>query len=188
MFGGATDVLPDADTTVDLELLRPRVAWLIGFRHLDFDTSSTFLWSPGLTVSLTDRLAVTIRYYHSESDFNDFRAVTGNDGFSLKATGRVGRRLWLNGGYARGFEGLALITVRALDPVQRRQPVRRYPVRRHALHLNRRRVRAPVARVRHPRRDRHDQSDSALLVGLSPLAMAVAARGTHVAPISSGSG
>ena len=111
MIGGATDVLPEADTSVDLELLRPRLAWLIGFRHLDFDSSSTFLWSPGLTVSLTDRLAVTIRYYHSESDFNDSRAVTGNDGFSLKATGRVGRRLWLNGGYARGFEGLPLITV-----------------------------------------------------------------------------
>jgi YaiO family outer membrane protein len=110
LFGGGTEVLPDADTSVDLEFLRSRVAWLLGFRHLDFDSSSTFLWSPGLTLSLSDRLAVTFRYYHSESDFNDFRAITGNDGFSLKATGRVGRRVWLNGGYARGFEGLALIT------------------------------------------------------------------------------
>lgn len=61
-------------------------------------------------MSLSDRLAVTLRYYHSESDFTEFRPVTGNDGYSLKATGRVGRRLWVNGGYARGFEGLALIT------------------------------------------------------------------------------
>ena len=53
---------------------------------------------------------MTARYYHSESDFTEFQPVTGNDGYSLKATGRVGRRLWVNGGYARGFEGLTLIT------------------------------------------------------------------------------
>ena len=111
LFGGNTEVLPEADTTVDLEWDRSRLALLVSVRHLHFDTSSTFLWSPGLTISLTDRVAVTLRYYHSESDFNDFRDVTGNDGFSLKSTGRLGRRFWINAGYARGFEGLALITV-----------------------------------------------------------------------------
>ena len=111
MFGGNTEVLPDGDTSIDLEYYRARIAWLGSVRYLSFDTSSTFLWSPGLTVSLNDRFAVTLRYYHSESDFDAFRSVTGNDGFSLKATGRVGRRVWVNGGYSRGFEGLSLITV-----------------------------------------------------------------------------
>jgi YaiO family outer membrane protein len=110
LFGGNTQVLPEADTTIDLDYYGARVAWLGSIRHLHFDTSSTFIWSPGLTLSLNERAAVTVRYYHSESDFNDFRAITGHDGYSLKATGRVGRRVWINGGYARGFEGLALIT------------------------------------------------------------------------------
>jgi len=109
-FAGNTQILPDADTTVDLELYRARLVWLAGIRYLHFDTSTTFIWSPGLTLSLTDRFSVTARYYHSESDFDEFRTVTANDGYSLKATGRVGRRLWVNGGYARGFEGQALIT------------------------------------------------------------------------------
>jgi YaiO family outer membrane protein len=109
-FSGNALNLPEADTAIDLEYYRARIAWLAGIRYLNFDSSSTFIWSPGLTLSLTDRLAVTIRYYHSESDFTDFQPITGNDGFSLKATGRVGRRVWVNGGYARGFEHLALIT------------------------------------------------------------------------------
>ncbi len=109
-FGGNTEVLPDADTSFDLDVHSGRLAWLASVRYLNFDTSSTFIWSPGLTVSLNDRVSVTFRYYHSESDFDTFTAVTGNDGGSIKATGRVGRRLWINGGYARGFEGLALIT------------------------------------------------------------------------------
>jgi YaiO family outer membrane protein len=110
LFGGNTLVLPEADALVSLDYYRTRVAWLASIRYLRFDTSSTFLWSPGLTVTLNDRLAFTLRYYHSESDFEDFRAVTGHDGYSFVVTGRVGRRLWINGGYARGFEGLAIIT------------------------------------------------------------------------------
>ncbi len=109
-FSGNALNLPEADAAFDLEYHRTRVVWLAAIRYLDFDSSSTFIWSPGLTVSLHDRLAVTARYYHSESDFTEFQPVTGNDGYSLKATGRVGRRLWVNGGYARGFEGLTLIT------------------------------------------------------------------------------
>ncbi len=105
-----TEVLPDADTSIDLGIESGRLEWLASIRHLNFDTSSTFIWSPGLTISLNDRVAVTLRYYHSESDFDTFRAVTGNDGGSLKATGRIGRRLWIEGGYVRGFEALALIT------------------------------------------------------------------------------
>jgi YaiO family outer membrane protein len=110
LFGGNTQVLPDADATVDLEYTGARFGWLLGVRHLNFDTSSTLIWAPGLTVSPTDRLAVALRYYRSGSDFDEFRAVTGNDGYSAKATARVSRRLWISGGYARGFEGLALIT------------------------------------------------------------------------------
>jgi YaiO family outer membrane protein len=110
LFSGNALVLPEADTSVSLDYYRARVAWLASIRYLRFDTSSTFLWSPGLTVTLNERAAVTLRYYHSESDFEDFRAVTGHDGFSFVVTGRVGRRVWINGGYARGFEGLAIIT------------------------------------------------------------------------------
>ena len=110
-FGGNTLNLPEADTTFDLRVSPPRGSCCSArVRYLDFDTSSTFIWSPGLTLSLNDRLAVTVRYYHSESDFDEFQTVTGNDGFGLKATGRVGRRVWVNAGYARGFEGLTLIT------------------------------------------------------------------------------
>lgn len=110
-FGGNTEVLPDGDTTIDLDISRARIAFLGSVRYLSFDTSSTFIWSPGLTLTLNDRFAVTVRYYHSESDFDTFRNVTGNDGFGLKATGRVGRRVSINAGYLRGFEGLSLITI-----------------------------------------------------------------------------
>jgi YaiO family outer membrane protein len=114
LFGGDT-VLPESDTSVELEYSHRRVAVLAGFRYLHFDTSSTWLWSPGVTFPLNDRVALTLRYYHSNSKFDTLLLDQLNDGYSARVTARVGRRFWIDAGYERGFEGLTLITVERLS-------------------------------------------------------------------------
>jgi YaiO family outer membrane protein len=114
LFGGDT-VLPESDTSIDFEYYHRRLAVLAAFRYLNFDTSSTWLWSPGVTLSLNDRVAVTLRYYHSNSKFDTLLLDQLNDGYSARVTGRVGRRVWVDAGYQRGFEGFTLITVERLS-------------------------------------------------------------------------
>ncbi|MEO8076296.1 MAG: tetratricopeptide repeat protein [Acidobacteriota bacterium] len=114
LFGGDT-ILPQSDTSVDLDFSRGRLALLGGFRYLHFDTSATWLWTPGVTVTLNDRAAVTVRYYHSNSTFDNLLLDQLNDGYSFGFTGQLGRRAWLDLGFERGFEGLPLITVERLS-------------------------------------------------------------------------
>lgn len=109
LFGSDTLVLPDADTWLEAERRSGSVSWLGGIRYLHFSTSSTLIWSPGATIAVNDRLAVTLRYYRSHSEF-DGTVSNGNNGVRLGATARASRRLWVNAGYAHGFEGLTLIT------------------------------------------------------------------------------
>jgi YaiO family outer membrane protein len=115
LFGGSPVVLPESDVSFDLEYYTGRVALLGGVRYLNFNTSSTWLWTPGATISLTDRAAVTLRYYHSKSMFDDLLLDALNDGYSARVTGRVAHRFWVDAGYERGFEGLALITTERLS-------------------------------------------------------------------------
>jgi YaiO family outer membrane protein len=115
LFGGDTLVLPDADVSIDAQYRRRRVAWLGAIRYLHFSASSSFVWSPGATVWLNDRVTATFRYYHSESDFDGSDVDGGNDGCAVEAAGRVSPHVWLNAGYARGFEALPLITSERLS-------------------------------------------------------------------------
>jgi YaiO family outer membrane protein len=115
LFGSDTQVLPDADTWLEAERRSGHVSWLGGIRYLHFSSSSTLIWSPGLAVAVNDRLAVTLRYYRSHSEFEG-ASDNGNDGVRVGVAARAGRRLWVSAGYAHGFEGLTLITVeRALQ-------------------------------------------------------------------------
>ena len=115
LFGGSPIVLPDGDVSFDLEYYRGRVALLGGVRYLHFNSSSTWLWTPGVTISLTDRTAVTLRYYHSKSMFDTLLLDQLNDGYSARITGRVARRVWADAGFERGFEGLSFITSERLS-------------------------------------------------------------------------
>jgi YaiO family outer membrane protein len=114
LFGGDS-VLPESDAAFDLEYLHRRVTLLAGFRYLNFDTSSTWLWSPGATISLNERTAVTLRYYHSASAFDSLLADQLNDGYSARVSGRLTPRVLVSAGYERGFEGLRLITAERLS-------------------------------------------------------------------------
>ena len=110
LFGSDTLVIPDSETAVTAGYRRGTITWLGAIRYLRFSGSSTFLWSPGITLSPTERVAVTLRYYHSRSDFEDLLNEEGNDSFSADVSGRLSRRVSLQAGYARGFEALDLIT------------------------------------------------------------------------------
>lgn len=110
LFGTDTLVLPDLEASVDAEYSRRHVAWLGSVRYLDFDSSSSVIYSPGVRWTASDRLAITLRYYRSQTSFNDLTDDEGNNAFGVSATGRVGRRVWLTGGYASGYESLPIIT------------------------------------------------------------------------------
>jgi YaiO family outer membrane protein len=109
LFGSGTLVLPDADTSLEAEHRSGAVSWLGAVRYLHFSTSSTVIWSPGAAFSVSDHLAVTLRYYRSHSEF-DSAVSNGNNGVRLGVTARPSRRLWVDAGYAHGFEGLTFIT------------------------------------------------------------------------------
>lgn len=111
---GDTIVLPAGDASGEVEYARPRVAWLFGFRYLDFDADSTWIVSPGITIFPGKDLGITFRYFHSSTSRQNFRTRVSNDALSLSATGRVRPRVEVTGGYARGFESLAIITAERL--------------------------------------------------------------------------
>jgi tetratricopeptide (TPR) repeat protein len=109
LFGNSTRVLAESETSVLMQYQRDRLVWLAAVRYLDFDGSSTLILSPGVMLSPSDRVDVSIRYFHSNSDF-EFGRSEGNDGIALETTGRVGRQFWVTAGYLHGFEGLPVIT------------------------------------------------------------------------------
>lgn len=109
LFGGDTVVLPDVDTALEAEHRTRRVSWMGGLRYLHFDTSSTVIWWPGVAIAVNDRVALSLRYYRSHTEFEN-AAGTGNNSVGLGATIRAGRKLLVNAGYSHGFEALTLIT------------------------------------------------------------------------------
>jgi YaiO family outer membrane protein len=118
MFGSNTILLPDADASLDAEYRAGLVAWLGSVRYLQFDAPSglpsrrnhSAIVSPGVTYWATNRLAATLRYYRSQTDLGGNRGDEGNNGFSARATVRVGTGVWLHAGYARGFESQPIVT------------------------------------------------------------------------------
>lgn len=118
LFGLDTDILPDADAALDLEWSRRRVAWLGSVRYLYFSNASTTIVSPGLAVTPADWLTVALRYYRSHSEFERTTFDNNNDGFSARATVRAARRVWVTGGYTRGFEGLSIISIERLSQLE----------------------------------------------------------------------
>lgn len=110
LFGSNTAVLPDADALFELTYLRRRDSWIGGVRYLHFAGSSSLLWTAGVSCALGDRLSASFHYYHSSTDSDLLLNSLTNDGFSIGATGRVAKRLWVNAGYELGFEGLPFIT------------------------------------------------------------------------------
>lgn len=111
VLGVDTLVLPDLDASLDAEYSRRNTAWLGSVRYLDFDSSSSVIYSPGVRWTASDSLAITLRYYRSQTSFSTLDDDEGNSAFGVSATGRVGRRVWLTGGYASGFESLPIITI-----------------------------------------------------------------------------
>jgi tetratricopeptide (TPR) repeat protein len=110
MFGGDTLVLPDTETVFDVGYSARSVRWLAGVRYFHFDASSTVVVSPGLVFPINERLFVTLRYYRSKTDFRDVGENTGNSGGVFRGSGHVSRRVWVDAGYVRGFEGLENVT------------------------------------------------------------------------------
>ena len=116
LFGNDTLVLPDADASADFRVcpaphLVARVRALPAL-HGDEHPS---VWSPGVTLAPNDSVALTLRYYRSQTHFSEFDSTAWNDGFSARVAARAQRRVWLTGGYSRGFEPLSIITVERLD-------------------------------------------------------------------------
>jgi YaiO family outer membrane protein len=115
LFGSDTLVLPRADAVADLSYARRRVSWLAKVRYLDFDTDTTWIVSPGITVYPRSDVGITFRYYHSSTHVSDASRSEGNDSVSIEAAGRVSRNVWVNAGYARGFESLLIVTAERLS-------------------------------------------------------------------------
>lgn len=114
LFGNGTVILPNADASIETECSRGDVVWLGSARYLHFSNSSSVVLSPGARWQPNDRLAVTLRYYRSQTELRDTDESEGNNGVSLRAAARAGRRVWVNAGYTRGYEGLSIITFERL--------------------------------------------------------------------------
>ncbi|HEX6974570.1 MAG TPA: tetratricopeptide repeat protein [Vicinamibacterales bacterium] len=109
-FASNTIVLPDADVSIDADYTHRRLTWLASARYLHFATTSSTIWSPGVTIAPNDAFALTLRYYRSQTHFDQIDNSQWNDGFAAKVAARADKRVWFTGGYSRGYESHPIIT------------------------------------------------------------------------------
>jgi YaiO family outer membrane protein len=112
-FSGASgaEVLPGSDALVELERSGARADVAGTLRFARFSTASVWVASPGVTVPITERLAVSGRYYASVTSFRAGGNRVVNHSARVSLRHQVRHRLWVEGGYARGNESFETLSV-----------------------------------------------------------------------------
>ena len=111
MVGSADAVmLPSVETAFDVGYSSGPLRWLVGARYLNFDASSSFIVSPGFSVSFARNASIALIYYRSSTDLSSLNSRSGNSGFGSTLRARVAPRVAVHARYLRGFEGLETIT------------------------------------------------------------------------------
>jgi Flp pilus assembly protein TadD len=113
LIGPGADIIARSDTVGEVEYLRGRLESAFGVRHMSFPTADVWIVAPAGTLWLTDRAAVTIRYYRSTTAFAS-RPVVGTHAGAVRLRYSVHPRLWLDTTYSRGFERFEQLSTDAL--------------------------------------------------------------------------
>lgn len=105
LFAGDAQVLPSNDVAGELRYVRGRAELSGGVRHVSFDGASVWIASPALVYWISDRWAVTGRYFRSQTNYDrtTLGSVGANSG-AVQTSVNVRPRLWLSAAYARGNE------------------------------------------------------------------------------------
>jgi YaiO family outer membrane protein len=92
------------DATGEVEQARGRWQPALTLRYLDFAAAHVWVLTPGLTVDLNDTVALVGRYTRSQTRFTLSDRQVGDNSVFGAVRWRARPRLWLIGGYARGYE------------------------------------------------------------------------------------
>jgi len=104
-------VLPESDVLGEVLYARKRLELTASARYADFDAARAWILSPGLTWWFSDRLAVTARYFHSETEFADSGGTSSNDSGLVRVRARLWPRVWVHGSYASGTESFETLSI-----------------------------------------------------------------------------
>lgn len=103
LLGPGADVMARADSAIGIEHARGRFEPALTARHLAFSTADVWILSPAATWWVDDSTALMVRYYGSRTAFEGRDPAINHSG-ALRLRRGLGPRLWLDAGYARGFE------------------------------------------------------------------------------------
>lgn len=104
-------VLPESDVLGEMSYARRRLELAASARYADFDAARVWVLSPGLTWWFGDRLAVTARYFRSETTFADAGGTSGNDSGLVRVRVRPWPRVWVHASYASGTESFETLSL-----------------------------------------------------------------------------
>lgn len=113
LIGPGADIIARSDTVGEIDYLRGRLESVFGVRHLSFTTAEVWIFAPSGTLWLSDRAAVSIRYYRSTTAFAG-RTGGGTNAGSVRLRYSVHPRVWLETTYSRGFERFEQLSTEAL--------------------------------------------------------------------------
>ena len=113
LIGPGAGVIARSDTVGEIEHLRGRLESAFGVRHMSFTTADVWIVAPSGTLWLTDRAAVSIRYYRSRTAFAG-RPAVGTHAGAVRLRYSVHPRVWLDTTYSRGFERFEQLSTEAL--------------------------------------------------------------------------
>lgn len=113
LIGPGADIIARSDTVGELEYLQGRLESAFGVRQMSFTTADVWIVAPSGTLWLTDRTAVSVRYYRSTTAFAG-RPVVGTNAGSVRLRYSVHPRVWLDTTYSRGFERFEQLSTEAL--------------------------------------------------------------------------
>jgi len=113
LLGPGADVMARSETVVELDHVRGRLEPAVAARYMAFATAGVWIVSPAAAWWLDDRTAVTVRYYGSRTAFAGRDAVIDHSG-AVRVRHNLRPRLWLDAGYARGFESFERLSAERL--------------------------------------------------------------------------
>jgi YaiO family outer membrane protein len=100
-----------ADTFGEAEVAVGRTQPAIGVRYLHFAAARVWIVAPSIAVDVTDNVAVSMRYYRSESEFLPSGQRAANNSYAVSGRWQAMRRFGVSGAYARGNESFDILSV-----------------------------------------------------------------------------
>ena len=110
LIAPGADSIARADTIAEIEHVQGRFESALGLRSMTFAAADVWIVAPAGTLWLSDRTAVSLRYYRSSTTFDGRSAVVNHSG-AIRLRFNVHPRIWLDTAYSRGFESFEQLSV-----------------------------------------------------------------------------